>query len=188
VFSNFTIVAQYGWLSAYTMIVAVFTDMFLTPALLRGIRLVGLWDFLALKVGKDVLEKSPLFAGMKRREIKKAILLGKLAQHKAGDTIVAENSEGAAMYVVVSGRAEARHGGATIRTLGPGDVFGEVGFVAATRRTATVVATEDSEFLVLDAKTVRQGMLMHPFVTNKLTLNVGRILGQRLAEATSQMR
>lgn len=188
VFSNFTIVAQYGWLSAYTMIVAVFTDMFLTPALLRGVRLVGLWDFLALKVGRDVLEKSPLFAGMKRREIKKAILLGKLAQHRAGDTIVAEDSEGAAMYVVVSGRADVRRGRATIRTLGPGDVFGEVGFVAATRRTASVVATEDSEFLVLDAKTVRQGMLMHPFVMNKLTLNVGRILGQRLAEATSQMR
>ena len=188
VFSNFTIVAQYGWLSAYTMIVAVFVDMFLTPALLRGVRLVGLWDFLALKVGKDVLEKSPLFLGMKRHEIKKAILLGKIAEHKAGDTIVAENSEGASMYVIVSGKAEARHGDRTIRTFGPGDVFGEVGFVAATRRTASVVAMADSEFLVLDAKMARQGMLMHPFVTNKLILNISRILGQRLAEATSHMR
>ena len=188
IFSNFTIVAQYGWLSAYTMIVAVFVDMFLTPALLRGVRLVGLWDFLALKIGKDALEKSPLFLGMKRREIKKAILLGKLAEHKAGETIIAEDSEGAAMYVVVSGKAEARSGGATIRALGPGDVFGEVGFVAASRRTASVVAVENSEFLVLDAKTARQGMLMHPFVMNKLTLNISRILGQRLAEATSRMR
>ncbi len=188
IFSNFTIVAQYGLLSAYTMIVAVLVDMFLTPALLRGVRLVGLWDFLALKVGKDVLEKSPLFQGMGRREIKTAILLGTFAEHKAGDMIIAENSEGAAMYVVVSGKAEARRGDRTIGAFGPGDVFGEVGFVAASRRTASVVATEDSNFLVLDAKTARQGMLMHPFITGKLTLNISRILGRRLAEATSHIR
>jgi predicted RND superfamily exporter protein len=186
VFSNFTIVAQYGALSAYTMIVAVFTDLFLTPALLRGVRLVGLWDVLAMRAGTEVLEKSPLFAGMSRREIKKAVLLSSMAEFEAGSNIITEGEQGSAMYMLLSGSAEVTLGGKLIKRLSQGDVFGEVGYIGASRRIATVRATEDVELIVLDAATARQGTLMHPFVSNKLSLNVSRILGQRLAEATAR--
>ncbi|MBI4970122.1 MAG: MMPL family transporter [Rhodospirillales bacterium] len=186
VFSNFTIVAQYGALSAYTMIVAVFTDLFLTPALLRGVRLVGLWDVLAARAETAVLKKSPLFEGMSPRAIKKAVLLSTLDQHKAGATIVAEGEEKRSMYLVLSGTAEVRHQDKLIRTLAPGDIFGEVGYVGAAKRTATVRALEDVELLVLDAATSRQATLMHPFISNRLSLNISRILGQRLAEATAK--
>jgi predicted RND superfamily exporter protein len=188
VFSNFTIVAQYGFLSAYTMVVAVFTDLFLTPALLRGIRLVGLWDALALRLKTDVLVRSPLFEGMSRREIRKAILLSTLVRHPAGAEIIAAGSEGQNMYLILDGTATVRREGVLVATLGPGEVFGEVGFVGAARRSAAVRAESEVELLVVEPRVLRQGMLMHPFVLGKLTLNVSRILGRRLVETTAHLK
>lgn len=184
VFSSFTIVAQYGWLSAFTISVALLVDLFLTPALLRGVRLVGLWEVVALRLGTEILRGSPLFRGMRSREIKKAILLSRLVEREAGAEIIAAGADDSAMYVVLEGKAEVRSQGTLIRTLNPGDVFGEVGFVGATRRTASVRATEAVALLALDAATSHQAALMHPFIMNKLLLNISRILGRRLAEAT----
>lgn len=187
--SQFTIVVQYGFLAALTMIIALVCDLLLTPILVRNVRLVSLWDITALKVRHDVLRKSPLFAGMRVREIKKAVLLAAVTRYKAGEEIFAQGSHGENLYVILDGRIEVTRledqKMRVLATLGPGEVFGEVGFVQPIERTAGVRAVEDAELLALNSNTIRRALRLHPFIAAKLNLNIGRILGLRLASTLS---
>lgn len=45
------------------------------------------------------------------------------------------------LFVILSGEAEVRRNGEVVRTVGPGDVLGEIGLLATGTRTASVVAT-----------------------------------------------
>lgn len=58
----------------------------------------------------------------------------------AGTTLVHEGDFGFALFAIVSGSAEVSQNGQVLRTLGPGDVFGEIAVLASGRRTATVTA------------------------------------------------
>ena len=100
------------------------------------------------------LTKVPLFHGLKERQ------LGRLASrfvqrgYKVGQDIVTQGKGGAGLFVIVSGAAEAirvRADGskAVVNTFGPTDFFGELALLDDEPRTASVVATEDTQCLVL---------------------------------------
>jgi CRP-like cAMP-binding protein len=58
--------------------------------------------------------------------------------------------------VVISGRLEARLGGGEAVLLGPGDLFGESGWIADERRRADVFVVEEStRILALSERTLR---------------------------------
>ncbi len=70
-----------------------------------------------------------------------------------GTIIMREGEAGNAAYIIVSGQCVVRKkiGGVdqVLKTLGPGEVFGEMAILTETARTATVVATEDTTALVV---------------------------------------
>ena len=72
-FSNFTVVAQFGAMSAMTMLFAVYANLLITPIIMSRVRLVGLYEILVMRMQKDLLKKSPLFAGMSSYQIRKAM-------------------------------------------------------------------------------------------------------------------
>jgi CRP/FNR family transcriptional regulator, cyclic AMP receptor protein len=51
--------------------------------------------------------------------------------------------------VILDGRAEARRGGALLRSLGAGDFFGEIGLIDRSPRTATVTSTSPMRCFVV---------------------------------------
>ncbi|XP_051470428.1 cGMP-dependent protein kinase 1-like [Apus apus] len=63
-----------------------------------------------------------------------------LIQHSPGDTILAEGDEGNTMFIVAEGQVSVTQRGQQLRTLGPGDIFGELAILYHCRRTATVRA------------------------------------------------
>ena len=71
---------------------------------------------------------------------------------KSGEVLVAEGHPADAFYIVIAGEVEVaqRAGDGTVylRTLGPGDFFGEVGVLQGTPRTATVRAVRDRKSVV----------------------------------------
>jgi CRP/FNR family transcriptional regulator len=74
--------------------------------------------------------------------------------YKAGDAIVTQGKGGAGMFTIVSGNAEAviesTDGNKTVvNTFGPGQFFGEVAMLDDGPRTASVIATVETECLVL---------------------------------------
>ena len=68
---------------------------------------------------------------------------------EAGTTLVHEGDFGFAMFAILEGSAEVSREGAPLRTLGPGDVFGEIAVLSGGRRTATVTATTPLELVTV---------------------------------------
>ncbi len=69
--------------------------------------------------------------------------------HRDEGRLTREGEAADRAFIVVDGRAEVRTGGAVVREVGPGEVFGELGLVADGVRTADVVATSALTVMVV---------------------------------------
>ena len=90
-----------------------------------------------------------LFAGLADADRSRLAEVCTEVQVDAGTPLVEEGDFGYAMFAIVRGMAEVTHDGAVLRTLGPGDVFGEIAVLSGGRRTATVTATTPMELIVI---------------------------------------
>jgi predicted RND superfamily exporter protein len=184
--SDFTLIAQFGALAAATMLFSIFANLMITPLVMSRIRLVGLYEILAMSMQRDALESSPLFHGMTSYQMRKTILISELREHHDGDRVIEQGTMDRSMYLVVSGSIEVVRrdpdGERRLATLGPGQVFGEIGFVRATRRTADVRAIGEVSLLRFDHARLEKDLALFPSIMAKLNFNISGILGQRLAE------
>jgi len=92
---------------------------------------------------EERLAQVPLFSGIKPKELKK---LGKRMTERTfseGDEIMTEGKSGLGFFVIEDGNATVSVGGKIVRTLGPGEHFGEVALIDSGPRSATVVASTD---------------------------------------------
>lgn len=97
---------------------------------------------LTRRESRDSLRSLSFFDGFSDDEIELILNASTLATWATGQKVVQEGEVDNAFYVIARGRAEVRKGGKRLHTLDRGDCFGEMGFLATGRRTATVVAVE----------------------------------------------
>ena len=100
------------------------------------------------------LASIPLFQGLNKRHLNQLAKRFIPRSYKAGDAIVKQGKGGEGMFTIISGGAEAilemADGDKTVvNTFGPANFFGEVAMLDDGPRTASVIATEDTECLVL---------------------------------------
>ncbi len=113
--------------------------------------------------------------------------------HK-GETIISEDDLGSEMYIVYAGAVEIKK-----RTRAGDDYtvvilkaeynvfFGELALIDDDKRSATVIATEDSEFLVITKEDfVRLGD-ENPSIGLPVTRSIAKILASRLRKTTVDM-
>jgi MFS family permease len=102
------------------------------------------------------LTRLPLFAGVSRARLETAVRAATELPVTAGTTVVRQGDTADRFYIIVSGTytvTEVQAPGAepvTLRELGPDQVFGELGLLYRTVRTATVTANSDGLLLALD--------------------------------------
>ena len=190
--SNFTVVAQFGALAAATMLFAIIANLLITPIIMSRVRLVGLYQILAMSIDREVMEKTPLLRHMTDYQRRKAILISELNEFKAGDLLVEQDTIGRSMYLILSGEVDVvRRDGdqsRTLATLTPGAVFGEIGYIRETNRTADVRARSDVSALRFDYEKMQKDLKFFPNIVAKLNFNISYILGERLADMVQQSK
>jgi CRP-like cAMP-binding protein len=121
------------------------------------------------------------------REIKK--LAKSMREHRAspGENLVTEGHHAVAFFVILEGTATVIVHGEEIRTLGPGDHFGEVALVLPDRahgRTATVRADTEVRLGAMAEWNFKAFIAHNPEVTWPLLIT----MAEQLAEAIDRAR
>jgi CRP-like cAMP-binding protein len=95
------------------------------------------------------------------------------------------------MYLLLSGEVDViRHNpdeDLHLATLKPGQVFGEIGFIKETHRTADVQARTPVSVLRFDYDKLKKDLKLFPNIIAKLNFNISCILGERLADVVESM-
>jgi serine/threonine-protein kinase len=96
----------------------------------------------------------------------------------AGETIITEGEAGDTAYVITAGRCEVvttRDGERRVlRTLGPGEVFGELAVFDDRPRSASVVAITDGTAMVVSRQTLSEGLGLNTWMGAFVTALVDR--------------
>lgn len=100
----------------------------------------------------EALGQTPLFEGLSRKELKLLAQATEDVEVDAGKVLVTEGEAAQEFFVIVEGEVKVTSGERELRTLGPGDFFGEIALVEHTTRTATVTATTPLRFFVLTSQ------------------------------------
>jgi CRP-like cAMP-binding protein len=102
-----------------------------------------------------------------------------IEQFDAGRRVLVEGSPGYAFYILDQGQVAVAHEDQVLRTLGPGDFFGEIAILGGGRRTASVTATEPVTVWKLFGTSFRELEKIRPDVSRALQ----EAMRQRLASA-----
>jgi hypothetical protein len=182
--------AQFGLLSAWTLLCAWFADMTLTPALGSRLRIVTLWDLLRLDLGRSPQHTIPLLSGLSTRQARLFALLSRLESVAPGARLIQEGDVARDIYVIIEGTVQAsveRNGELKkLATMGRGAVIGEAGYFGQ-RRTASVDALTPARVLRFNSQDLENLRLRHPRVAATVYRNLNRIQAERIARMTAMV-
>lgn len=183
--------AQFGVLAAFTLAVAWAVDVTLSPALCSSLRMVTLWDLLALDLGREPQREVPLFAGLSGRQARIFALMSQLVRAPAGQRLFAEGDPGRHLYVVIDGElaASTTRGDERIEfgRLGRGDVVGEVALFAG-GRSADVDVVRDARLLRFDESDLERLVRRYPRIAARVHRNLNRVLAERVQSTSRALR
>jgi len=132
----------------------------------------------------EILGSVSIFAELKSKDLKQLARDAHNRSFGAGTKLTHDNALGATFFVIAGGTATVMVDGAAVRTLRPGDFFGEMALIDRETRSATVVADTGVECLVFSAWAFRPFALEHPEVAWALL----EIMVQRVRDAESRAR
>jgi CRP/FNR family transcriptional regulator, cyclic AMP receptor protein len=91
----------------------------------------------------ELLQRIPLFAELKPRELERLSGSFKERTFEAGEPVATEGEGGAGFFVIESGEASVTVHGDERGRLGPGDYFGDIAMIDQGDRTASIKAESD---------------------------------------------
>jgi MFS family permease len=130
----------------------------LVGAAVIGLALIGAAAIQAPAVSPEAmrLTRIPLFAGLPATRLDAAIAKVEIRPVRAGEVVIREGDPPDRFYVIADGTFRVTRAGPPgeaeerLRTLGPDEVFGEIGLLTGRPRSATVSAESDGTLLALE--------------------------------------
>jgi CRP/FNR family cyclic AMP-dependent transcriptional regulator len=116
----------------------------------------------------DALGRCPFFEGLSRGELLELAKVSEDMEVGEGKVLTREGQSGSEFFVIIDGEVSVTKDGREIRTLGPGDFFGEIALLEDTPRTATVVAKTPLRFFVLTRQSFRSMLAHQPELERKV--------------------
>ncbi|MEO1200236.1 MAG: cyclic nucleotide-binding domain-containing protein [Pseudomonadota bacterium] len=127
-----------------------------------------------------LLKSVPLFKGIAPGKLKLLAFISDRVRFSSGEALMEQGAEGDAAFVIIDGTADVVIGGdgdrRVVATLGRNDIVGEIAIIADIPRTATVVARNDIEALMISKANFLKLLREVP----EIALEVLRVVGLRL--------
>jgi CRP-like cAMP-binding protein len=116
----------------------------------------------------EMLAEVPLFSACSKAELRRIVGLGTSLSVAPGAVLTKQGAVGREFFLVTSGTARCYIDGKQVARFGPGDFFGEMALLDQAPRTATIVADDSMDLLVLDAREFDSLLDDAPSITRKL--------------------
>lgn len=104
----------------------------------------------------NLVKKLDFFQGFPEAELWEIIRASTWQDYKGGEDIIVEGELDDCFYIIVSGKVVVKKNDKIIRDLSKGDCFGEMGYLAKTKRTASIVAEKDTSLLKINSTVISQ--------------------------------
>ena len=102
------------------------------------------------------LAELPLFEGLDDEALRTVSKVAQEVSVQEGAELVREGDFSYELTIIDEGQAEVHHDGQVVATLGPGDVFGEIGVMSKGVRNATVRAATPMRLITLTGWDLRR--------------------------------
>ncbi|MBW2615776.1 MAG: cyclic nucleotide-binding domain-containing protein [Deltaproteobacteria bacterium] len=127
----------------------------------------------------EFLSRVSIFSLMKKRDLSRIAKLTRHHRFHKGDVIIKEGERDGRLFFIVSGEVEIIKGLGSknqrhLQTFGPHSYFGEMALIDNLVRSASVIATKDSQVLSLDQWNLRQDIEKYPSVAVELLQTLSR--------------
>ncbi|TMG34212.1 MAG: MFS transporter [Chloroflexi bacterium] len=109
-----------------------------------------------------IARRVPFFAALPAPSLERVAEALRPVEARAGSALVSEGERGDRFYVIERGTAAVSIGGRPVRTLGPGDHFGELALLRDAPRSATVRADSDVSLYALGRDEFLAALTAHP--------------------------
>ena len=125
----------------------------------------------------DALGQCPFFADLSRSELIDLAKATEDMEVEEGKALTREGESGREFFVIIDGEVSVTKDGNEIRSMGPGDFFGEIALIEDTPRTATVTAKTPLRFFVLTRQSFRSLLAHQPELEQKVQAALEERLG-----------
>ncbi len=97
----------------------------------------------------ELLKRSPLLAGLGRKDIEEVGRLVDEVDVQAGHVLMRQGEPAHEFFVIIDGSVQIDRDGRPIRTMGPGEFLGDIGLLTERPRTASATLLTNARLLVL---------------------------------------
>lgn len=102
------------------------------------------------------IKQLEFFQGFPDGEMWEILRASTWQDYAPGEDIIVEGELDDCFYIIVTGSVAVKKGNRNIRTLAQGDCFGEMGYLAKTKRTATIKSMGDTSLLKINSTVISQ--------------------------------
>lgn len=179
--SSFTPVVNFGLLSAFVMLLALYANFFLTPVLLSYVRLTTLWDVLSMPARQGLRAHCSLFRGLNELQVRHVLSFGTIRSYPVGGMIFDQGSQENELYVLLSGEVricgDSHRAHRIVTDENPGDrVFGIASLLRGVQQICPAQVMRKAEVLVLDWERLEQLQKFRPRTGSQLFRNLSEII------------
>jgi len=141
----------------------------------------------------EILKKVAIFRGLTKDEILNLLKKAQLKIFSKSQTIFFEGEKGHIMYVIIKGKVRISTiipgvGEESLAIYGAGEIIGELALIEGSKRSATVIAEEETETIGFRREKLLEFMKEFPEAGNNILWVLARTLAERLRATNERLK
>jgi CRP/FNR family transcriptional regulator, cyclic AMP receptor protein len=135
------------------------------------------------KTRLEMLNRSRLFEGLTKKDLATLAQCATDVEHPKGRVVIQEGKPGVGFHLILDGSAGVTRRGRKLRSLGPGDSFGDIALIDGGTRSASVVAETYLRTLSFAPWEFKPLVIANPQLAYKLLLKLCALLREAEKQA-----